>query len=124
MVSVDGMILMTKAEPESPVQSVTIPKFEAWRKGRGLSMAEVGKKIGCAHDTIWRAENGKPIRKKFIDRLVQLGDGAFGPEDFVQQKQREAKVNGKKSERKVQRKRKPAARRKRARNRGATRISR
>lgn len=71
----------------------------AWRRANKKRQIDVAILIQVTQMTICRAEKGRPISKKTIIRLVDLGAGALSHDDFRERRPKGKKANGSKSKR-------------------------
>lgn len=55
-----------------------------WRKSRGLSQAQLAKRLGCTQPTVSLAESGRrgPPGNDFILKVHEVTGGAVQPNDF------------------------------------------
>jgi transcriptional regulator with XRE-family HTH domain len=76
---------------------VPIHPLEKWRHKNSKTQRQVAAEIYCADDVISRIEQGRPVRAKYIERLVALSEGRLRREDFTAVGPRR-KTNGSKGE--------------------------
>lgn len=56
--------------------------LEVWRFFRGYTLREVADKIEASTMVVRRAEAGRPIRRKYIDKLLRIAKGHVKRTDF------------------------------------------
>jgi transcriptional regulator with XRE-family HTH domain len=57
--------------------------LKSWRLGSELTPSEVGERIGCARQTVFRYEAGRMPDQPFLDRIVIMTDGAVTANDWL-----------------------------------------
>lgn len=55
----------------------------AWRKSRGISLADIARQIDCTRPVVGRYEAGRTPRQPFMDRIVILTEGAVTANDWL-----------------------------------------
>jgi transcriptional regulator with XRE-family HTH domain len=63
--------------------TIPIHPLERWRSSQKKTQRDVAAEILCSDDVISRIEMGKPVRAKYIDRLVALAKGRLRRGDFL-----------------------------------------
>lgn len=61
-----------------------IHPLKAWRLASGLSPHEVGKRLGCSVQTVYRYEAGtRTPERSVLDRIIIMTGGAVTANDWV-----------------------------------------
>jgi transcriptional regulator with XRE-family HTH domain len=61
---------------------IEISPVEEFRRKLGLTQRELAARLHCADTLVGRAERGGPIRRKYVERYIQLSDGLLSEADF------------------------------------------
>lgn len=69
-------------------------RVETWRRNRELSQRAVAKMIKSTDAVVVRAENGRPILRKFIDAYVRAASGFLLETDFIEAANHKGLTNG------------------------------